>query len=315
MNPSWFGVFPALTTPFREDLSVDHKVLSAHIDRLLSAGAHGLVALGSLGENGSLSAGEKLAILETVIGASSGRVPVLAGVAEATPQEAQRFIQEVADRGAQGIMLLPPMRYRADRRETLAYLAGVAGSSPLPVMIYNNPVSYDTDVTPEMFAELASLPAIVALKESSEDPRRIADIIALTGERYRIFAGVDDLALESFLAGATGWVAGLVGAFPEESLALFGLARTGRWEEARRLYQWFLPLLHLDTSAKFVHYIKLAQEVAGIGSARLRPPRLPLENTERMRIEKLIRQAIARRSELKSLIQAGLDCATAPREK
>ena len=212
-------------------------------------------------------------------------------------------------------MLLPPMRYRGDRRETLAYLASVAGSSPLPVMIYNNPVAYDTDVNPEMFAELASLPTIVALKESSEDVRRIADIIALTGERYRIFAGVDDLALESFLAGATGWVAGLVGAFPEESLALYGLARAGRWEEAQRLYRWFLPLLHLDTSAKFVHYIKLAQEISGLGSARLRPPRLPLENAERMRIEKLIRQTLARRSEHESLIHAGLGCANAPQGK
>ena len=308
MTSSWFGVFPALTTPFREDLSIDHGALSAHADRLVSAGVNGLVVLGSLGENGSLSVDEKLAIVKTVVGRSS--LPVLAGVAEATPKEAERRIREAAECGAHGIMLLPPMRYRGDRREILAYLTAVAGSSPLPVMIYNNPVTYGMDVTPEMFAELASIPEIVALKESSNDPRRITDIIHLTGNRYQIFIGVDDLALEGFLLGARGWVAGLVCAFPEESVALYGLARAGRWEEARRLYRWFMPLLHLDTSPKFVHYIKLAQELTAMGSAGVRPPRLPLEGAERARIEAVLQQAIAQRSELDEVIRSGLGCAS-----
>jgi dihydrodipicolinate synthase/N-acetylneuraminate lyase len=311
MSRVWSGVLPALTTPFRDDFGVDHAALAAHIEQLLGAGIHGLVVLGSLGENGSLRSAEKLAILETAVGACSGHVPVLAGVAEPTPQEAEEVIQKMADRGADGIMLLPPMRYRPDRRETLAYLAGVAGGSPLPVMIYNNPVAYGTDITPEMFAELARVSSIVALKESSDNPRRITDIIRLTGERYRIFVGVDDLALESFLLGATGWVAGLVCAFPEESVALYGLARTGRWEEARSLYRWFMPLLHLDASPRFVHHIKLVQELRGLGCARVRPPRLPLPEDERSQIEALLRVALDERAALEPLIHLGLETSKA----
>jgi len=309
MSPRWSGVFPALTTPFRDDLTVDHDALRAHIERLLQAGVHGLVLLGSLGESGSLSTAEKLAILTTAIGEVARRVPVLAGVAEATPEEAERRVDEAAGLGADGVMLLPPMRYRGDEGETLTYLTRVAGASALPVMIYNNPVAYGTDVRPEMFAELSRVPSIVALKESSENPRRITDIIGLTGDRYQIFIGVDDLALESFLLGAVGWVAGLVCAFPEESVALYGLAKAGHWEEARRLYRWFMPLLHLDASPRFVHAIKLAQELVGLTSARVRPPRLTLPHAERSRIEDVVHRARERRGELEALIRRGSECA------
>ena len=315
MSQAWSGVFPALTTPFQGDLSIDHTALRSHIERLLSSGIHGLVVLGSLGENASLRAEEKLAVLETAARTGKGRVPLLAGVAEATPQEAERFIHLASESGADGIMLLPPMRYRGDSEETLAYLVTVAGSSPLPVMIYNNPVAYGTDVTPEMFARLATVDSIVALKESSEDARRITDIIGLCGERYRIFVGVDDLALESFLLGATGWVAGLVCAFPEESVALYGLARAGRWMEARTLYRWFMPLLHLDASPRFVHNIKLVQQLRGFGPARLRPPRLPLLAEEHARIEQTVREAVERRPAIEPLIHLGLEHSNAALEK
>ena len=306
MPSVWKGVFPALTTPFDEHLAVDHEALALHLERLIAAGIDGAVVGGSLGENGSLTEDEQLAVLETALGAAAGRIPVVAGVAEATPDAAGRVIRRAATTGAAGIMLLPPMRYRTDRRETLAYLGAVTRSSPLPVMIYNNPVAYGTDVTPEMFSELAGIAPITALKESSGDPRRITEIVARTGDRFQIFVGVDDLALEAFVLGATGWVAGLVCAFPEETIALYRLARAGRWDEARALYRWFTPLLKLDTSTKFVHYIKLAQELTGLGSARVRPPRLALESAERMEIEQTVRGALSRRPEVEPLIRLGL---------
>ena len=309
MSTRWSGVFPALTTPFRDDLRVDHAALGAHIERMLQAGVHGLVLLGSLGESGSLSTEEKLAILTTAVGAVARRVPVLAGVAEPTPEDAERRSGEATAAGADGVMLLPPMRYRGDPRETLTYLARVAGASTLPVMIYTNPVAYGTDVRPEMFAELSRVPSIVALKESSEDPRRITDIIGLTEDRYQIFIGVDDLALESFLLGAVGWVAGLVCAFPEESVALYGLAQAGHWEEARRLYRWFMPLLHLDATPRFVQAIKLVQELVGLTSARVRPPRLGLPQEERSRIERVVHRAREHGGELEALIRLGGECA------
>lgn len=312
MPSIWNGVFPALTTPFAEDLAIDHEGLALHLERLISAGIDGVVVNGSLGEHGSLTEDERLAVLETALGAASGRIPVLAGIAEATPDAAARVIHRAATAGATGIMLLPPMRYRTDRRETLAYLGGVSRSSPLPVMIYNNPVAYGTDVTPEMFSELAGIAPITALKESSGDPRRITEIIARTGDRFQIFVGVDDLALEAFVLGATGWVAGLVCAFPEETIALYRLARAGRWDEARALYRWFTPVLTLDTSTKFVHYIKLAQEMTGLGPSRVRPPRLALESAERAEIEQILRTALSRRPEVEALIRLGLQLSGSP---
>ncbi|GIV57731.1 MAG: hypothetical protein KatS3mg042_0644 [Rhodothermaceae bacterium] len=195
-------------------------------------------------------------------------------------------------------MLLPPMLYRSDRRETITFLRTVAAATDRPIMLYNNPVAYGVDVTPEMFAELADEPRFVAIKESSDDVRRITDIVNRVGDRYRIFCGVDDIALEALLLGADGWVAGLVCAFPEETVALYELARAGRLAEARALYRWFMPLLHLDVSTKLVQNIKLAEAMVGLGTEHVRPPRLPLEGEERARIREIIAAALAKRPAL-----------------
>lgn len=302
MHTPWTGVFPATTTPFDASGALDTSAVERQIDRLVRAGIHGVVVNGSLGEGGTLTRAEKLTAIRCAHTVASGRVPVLTGLAETTTAAARTFAAEAAAAGATGIMLLPPMQYVSDRRETLMYLRSVAEASPLPIMLYNNPVAYRVDVTPEMFEELADEPAFVALKESSDDPRRITDIINRVGTRYRMFVGVDDLALESLLLGADGWVAGLVCAFPEETVALYTLAREGRLDRARSLYRWFMPLLHLDTSTKFVHYIKLAQAMTGLGSEDLRPPRLPLTGQERIEVEAIVATAIATRPDLKSLL-------------
>ena len=301
MHMPWTGVFPAATTPFDATGALDTAALERHLDRLLRAGVHGLVVNGSLGEAGALTRAEKLTAIRCAHGVASGRVPVLTGLAETTTESARTFAADAAAAGATGIMLLPPMQYVSDRRETLAYLRSVADASPLPIMLYNNPVAYRIDITPDMFEDLAEVPAFVALKESSDDPRRITDIINRVGDRFRIFVGVDDLAFESLLLGADGWVAGLVCAFPDETVALYALVRDGRLDEARALYRWFMPLLHLDTSVKFVQYIKMAQAMVGLGDEDVRPPRLPLAGQERIEVEAIVAAAIATRPDLSSL--------------
>lgn len=295
LRPAWSGVFPAVMTQFREDLSVDSAATAAHLERLLAAGCRGLIMLGTLGENTSLSPDEKIQVLKAAVAVAAGRAPVLAGVAEYTTAQAAARAKAAAEAGCAGLMVLPGMVYRSDPRETLAHFRAVAAATSLPVMIYNNPPAYGVDVTPEMFRELAAEPTIAAIKESSEDPRRLVDLANLTGRRYLLFCGVDDVLLESVLLGAAGWVAGLVNAFPEEGVALFELAAAGRWAEARRLGAWFMPLLHLDTKPKLVQYIKLAMQLTGLGSERVRPPRLPLVGEERAMVERLVQQAIATR--------------------
>ena len=297
-RPAWNGVFPAVMTQFRGDLSVDPAATAAHLERLLAAGCRGLIMLGTLGENTSLSAAEKVLVLETAVAAAGGRAPVLAGVAEYTTAGAAAHAKAAEAAGCAGLMVLPGMVYRSDARETLAHFRAVAAATDLPIMIYNNPPAYGVDVTPEMFRELAPEPTIAAIKESSEDPRRLVDIANLTADRYLLFCGVDDVLLESVLLGATGWVAGLVNAFPEEGVALFDLAAAGRWAEARRIGAWFMPLLHLDTRPKLVQYIKLAMQLTGLGSERVRPPRLPLVGEERAMVERLVRHAVATRPAL-----------------
>ncbi len=298
MQVDWKGVFPALMTEFREDGTLDLDGTSRHVETMIEAGVHGLVMLGTLGENTSLRPEEKRAVIGAAVAAAAGRVPVLTGVAEYTPGEAIELVRDAERLGAAGIMALPPMVYRTDPGETLAHFRAVAGASALPVMIYNNPVSYGTDVTPAMFAELADVESIVAIKESSDDPRRLSDIANLVGERYVLFCGVDDIVLESLMLGAVGWVAGLVNAFPAESVRLYALANAGRMEEARALYRWFMPLLHLDTHPKLVQYIKLANAMTGLGSEAVRAPRMILEGEERERIAAIIRTAIQTRPEL-----------------
>lgn len=298
MSTNWSGVFPAVTTKFNKDQNLDFAAMERHHAAMIEAGVHGLVVVGSLGENGVLSAAEKQAVLKSAVQTSAGRVPVLACVAESTTAAACEFVKKGAANGADGFMVLPPMRYVADRREAEHYLRTIASASDLPIMIYNNPVAYGVDVTPEMFMVLADEPKFVAVKESSDDVRRITDIINRTGDRYQIFIGVDDLALEGLLLGAVGWLAGLVCAFPRETVAIYQLVQAGRIEEARKIYRWFMPLLHLDVSTKLVQNIKLAEAMAGLGTEHVRAPRLPLTGEERARVEEIISSALATRPEL-----------------
>jgi dihydrodipicolinate synthase/N-acetylneuraminate lyase len=298
LNSRWSGVFTALTSKFTEDESLDLGRMERHIGRQLAAGVDGIIVLGSLGENGTLSAGEKLDVVRMAVGACAGRVPVLATVAETTTAGAARFVRAASAEGIAGFMLLPAMQYAADEREAERHLRTVAAASDRPIMLYNNPVSYRVDLTPECFARLADEPAFVAIKESSDNVRRVTDIINSVGDRYAIFTGVDDLALESLLLGASGWVAGLVCAFPRETVVLYRLIRAGRTAEAIALYRWFMPLLHLDVSTKFVQNIKLAETIADGGDERVRAPRLPLSGGERARAEEIIRRALATRPAL-----------------
>jgi 4-hydroxy-tetrahydrodipicolinate synthase len=301
MNVTWNGVFPALTTQFRADQSLDLEATSRHLDLLIEAGIQGVVLLGSVGENTSLEAAEKLAVIRTLTATAAGRIPVLVGVAEYTTPMACLFSRNAAEAGADGLMVLPAMVYKADRREILAHFRGVARATDLPVMVYNNPVAYPADVTPDMFAELADEENIVAIKESSDNVRRITDLINTVGDRYILFSGVDDLLLESVLLGAKGWIGGLVNAFPDENRVLWDLASAGRWEAARELYRWYTPLLHLDTKVKLVQYIKLAMAEVGLGSEVVRAPRMPLEGAEREEILAVIRRALANRPVLEAV--------------
>jgi len=290
----WQGVFPAITTPFRTDLSIDHDFLAKHAASMIEAGCQGLVALGSLGEGQTLSRAEKLEILETCKKAI-GRAPLVAGISALSTEEAADLAREAQEIGCEGLMVLPVYVYRGDWRETEAHFRAVISATKLPCMLYNNPVAYGTDVMPEQLALLADLPNLVAVKESSTDVRRVTGIRAVLGDRLAIFVGVDDVIVEGIAAGAVGWIAGLVNALPRESVELFDLARAGKKEEARALYEWFLPLLRLDTVPKFVQLIKLVQEEAEMGSERVRPPRLVLTGSERQEALALIRGALSRR--------------------
>jgi len=296
---NWQGVVPAITTPFRQDFSVDADLLVKQVEALVRAGCRGVVALGSLGEGGSLAFDEKRAVLRLCREALAGRASLVAGVAALTTADAVRLAELGADTGCDGLMVLPPYVYRGDWRETRAHFEAVVAATPLPCMLYNNPVAYGTDVLPEQVLDLAAtLSNLAAVKESSADVRRVTSLRALLGDRLAILVGVDDLVLEGVQAGAVGWVAGLADALPAESVRLFDLAAAGRIEEARTLYDWFLPLLRLDTVPKFVQLIKLVQQEAGLGSEVVRPPRLPLASPEREAVVELVRYALARRPAL-----------------
>jgi 4-hydroxy-tetrahydrodipicolinate synthase len=295
MTVSWRGVFPAVTTQFRDDQSLDLEATARHLEALIQAGIHGVVLLGSVGENTALEYNEKLEVVREMLGVVRGRIPVLTGVAEYTTALACRYARDVERLGIGGLMVLPGMVYKSDERETIAHFRAIAQSTSLPIMIYNNPVSYGVDVSPEAFGQLVDVANIVAIKESSEKVPRITDLTNLYGDRFVLFAGVDDLVLESVMLGAQGWISGLVNAFPHENRALWELAAAGRWNEARDLYRWYMPLLHLDTKPKLVQYIKLAMVEAGLGSEMVRAPKLPLAGAEREAILKIIRTAIATR--------------------
>lgn len=283
----WRGVIPAITTPFGPSGEVDLPFLARHARWMLDAGCTGIVALGSLGEGGTLDADERREVLRTLVAACGPR-PVFASVAALSTREAERQAREAADLGCRGLMVLPPYVYRGRWEETRAHYGAVLDATPLSCMAYNNPIAYGTDLLPEHLADLAGRHAnLHAVKESSADVRRLTAIRATLGQRLALLVGVDDLIVEGVSAGATGWIAGLVNALPIESVRLFdlatraagcaaGAASTAERDELRRLYAWFLPLLRLDVVPEFVHLIKLAQEMAGMGSARVRPPRLPL---------------------------------------
>jgi 4-hydroxy-tetrahydrodipicolinate synthase len=300
MNVKWRGVFPALPTQFRSDESLDLDATARHLGIMADSGIHGVVLLGSIGENTALEYEEKLTVLREMIPVIGGRIPVLTGVAELTTRLACRFAKDAERIGVDGLMVLPAMVYKADRREAMAHFRAVARSSALPVMVYNNPPSYHVDVTPQMFAELADEPTLVAIKESSDNPRRITDLINTVGGRYLLFAGVDDLILESVMLGARGWVAGLGNAFPDENRMLWDLMMAGKWDQARELYRWYTPLLHLDTKVKLVQYIKLAMQEVRFGSEKTRAPRMRIEGAEREEVLGIIHRAIATRPSLQA---------------
>jgi 4-hydroxy-tetrahydrodipicolinate synthase len=306
MQIKWTGVYPAATTEFEQDGSLSLEATARHLELMIDAGIHGVVMLGTVGENTSLEFEEKLEVLRCAIKACRHKIPVLTGVAEYTTGLACRFAKEAERIGVDGLMVLPGMVYKSDSRETMAHFRTVAKSTGLPVMCYNNPVSYGVDITPEMFAEMADEPNLVAIKESSEDVRRITDLKNLTGDRYILLEGVDDLALEGCLLGAVGWVSGLSNSFPQEAVALWDLATAGQFEEAVRLYRWFTPLLHLDTKLKLVQYIKFANAMAGTGAEFVRAPRLTIEGEERVAVTRLIQQALDTRPALSALPVAGV---------
>jgi dihydrodipicolinate synthase/N-acetylneuraminate lyase len=298
MTINWHGVFPAATTQFHSDESLNLEATLAHLEVMIKAGIHGVIMLGSVGENTALSYDEKLEVLRAAKNAVAGRIPVLSGVAEFTTATACRFAKDCEAIGIDGLMLLPAMVYKADGREALAHFRTVARASSLPVMIYNNPPAYFVDITPTMFLDLVDEPTIVAIKESSDNVRRITDLVNTVGDRFLLFSGVDDLVLESALLGVQGWVSGLVNAFPDENRVLWELAMAGRWTEARELYRWYTPLLHLDTKVKLVQYIKLCMVEVGLGSETTRAPRLAIDGAERDEVLRIIRTAIALRPDL-----------------
>jgi dihydrodipicolinate synthase/N-acetylneuraminate lyase len=282
----WEGVLPAVTTKFDADFSIDHAWTKKNIEAQIDAGVDGIIVCGSLGEASTLSLDEKLDVLDIAVDASGGRVPVLLTIAENSTLDACRQAEAGVTHGAAGYMVLPGLRYLSDRRETIHHFRMVA---------------YGVDMTPEMFAEIADEKKIVAIKESCGDVRRVTDLINVVGDRFAILCGVDNLAMEAILMGAHGWVAGLVCAFPHETVAIYKLIKAGRLEEARAIYRWFAPLLALDVSPKLVQNIKLAEAMVGLGTEPVRPPRLPLAGDERQAVEALIRHSLETRPALPSL--------------
>jgi 4-hydroxy-tetrahydrodipicolinate synthase len=294
----WKGVFTAITTPFDKSLAVDHKFLGEHANWLVENGCTGIVALGSLGEAATLQFDEKVAIVATLRKALPKNVPVVAGIAGLSTAECVSLAQKSRDAGADGLMVLPPYVYRGDWRETEAHFSAVITATKLSCMLYNNPIAYGTDVTAEQVAHLARHGNLHAVKESSGDVRRVTAIRERLADRLQLFAGMDDMILESIPMGAQGWIAGLVNAFPAESVRVLEAGLAGRWEEARKVYEWFLPLLRLDTVPKFVQLIKLVQQEIGRGSEVVRPPRLTLTGAERDQTIALVRERLAAKPKL-----------------
>jgi dihydrodipicolinate synthase/N-acetylneuraminate lyase len=299
-NPkvNWSGVFPAVTTQLRADYSVDLEATAKVIEALIRDGISGLVMCGTVGENPALTRAEKIALLEMAKATAKGRVPVISGVAEYTSAFGSDYARDAARAGIDGLMVMPAMVYPAKPRETRDHFATIARATDLPIMIYNNPPSYRTDVTPAMLAELAEFETIVAFKDSSGDTRRIVDVRNMTGDRFIPFCGLDDVVLECVMLGAVGWVSGMSNIFPREGETLFRLAKAGRYEEAMAIYDWYMPLLHLDARTDLVQAIKLCEKIAGRGTDLCRPPRLGLDAAETAEIEAIMKKALATRPNL-----------------
>jgi len=294
----WSGVFPATTTQFNKDESLDLEATQRVIDGLIKDGVHGIIALGTVGENVSLSAEEKRQVLAAAKEVVDGRVPLLSGTAEYTSVLASDYAADAEQIGVDGLMVLPAMVYQAQPREVVAHYKTVAAATGLPIMIYNNPVSYKIDISVDTMKELAEIPNLQAVKESTEDTRRLVDLKNALGDRFTLFCGVDDIALESLMLGAEGWVSGLTNAFPQESVAIYELAKAGRFEEALAIYRWFMPLLDLDTIPTLVQCIKLVEQIMGRGSEMVRAPRLTLTGDERAYVEAVTQRAIENRPTL-----------------
>ncbi len=295
---SWEGVFPAVTTQFRDDLSLDVEATRRVMDALIRDGVSGLIVCGTVGENTSLTRSEKVAIMEAAKDVARGRVPVIAGVAEFTTAFACETAREAARVGIDGVMVMPALVYSSKPHETAAHFRTVSKATDLPVMVYNNPPIYKNDVTPDILASLADCETIVCFKDSSGDTRRFIDVRNRVGDRFVMFAGLDDVVVESVMMGAVGWVSGMSNAFPREGETLFRLARAGRYAEAMPLYEWFMPLLHLDARPDLVQCIKLCEYLMGRGTYLTRPPRLPLEGAERAEVEAILHEAVASRPNL-----------------
>lgn len=298
MEIIWKGILPAVTTKFTANDELDLAAFEKGIAAQLEAGVNGIVLCGSLGEASTLNHSEKITLCKHTVQLSNGRVPVIFNVAEQATREAVHIASQAMDNGADALMVLPPMRYKSDDRETVAFFKEIARKVPLPVMIYNNPVDYAINISMDMFAELAEQENIVAVKESSRDVSNITRLYNRFGNRYAVFTGVDTLALESLSLGADGWLAGLVNAFPNETVAIYRLMKSGRYEEALAIYRWFLPVLELDIVPKLVQYIKLAESRTGLGTEHVRAPRLPLEPAEKARVLAIIDHAIETRPSL-----------------
>ncbi len=298
MSIQWKGVYPALTTKFTSDDKLDFNLFEKNLNAQLDAGVDGVILGGSLGEASTLENSEKLELLKFAVKKVAGKVPVLMTIAEGSTRHAVMLAKEAEASGAEGLMVLPPMRYKSDHRETVTFYKTVADASRLPILVYNNPVDYKIEVTLDMFAELVEKPTIQAVKESTRDVSNVTRMINRFGNRFKILCGVDTLAMEELVLGADGWIAGLVCAFPKETVTVYRLAKEGKIDEALKIYRWFLPLLELDINSKFVQYIKLAEVEVGLGSETVRAPRLPLVGEERERILKIIKEGVKNRPKL-----------------
>lgn len=292
MAVQWKGVYPAITTKFTKDDKLDFPLFEKNLNAQLNAGVEGVILGGTLGEASVLTNEEKFDLVKFTVEKVEGRIPVIMNIAEGSTRDAVKLAGDAEKYGATGLMLLPPMRYKSDHRETVTYFKTVAASTSLPIMIYNNPIDYKVDVTLDMFADMVETENIQAIKESTRDISNVTRLINRFGDRFKILCGVDTIAMEAFMLGADGWVAGLVCAFPRETVAVYKLTKAGKIAEALKIYRWFLPLLELDLHPKLVQYIKLAEQETGIGSENVRAPRLTLAGEERDRILKIIREGL-----------------------